>query len=463
MQNIFFTLFITLVAASSLPAQSPTLKVGDPAPALDVEHWIKGDAVTTFQPGQAYVVEFWATWCPPCKDSMPHPSKLQAELGDKVVIIGLSDEALDTAKTFLDKPEWAAKTHYTLGTDPDRSSYADYMEAAKQSGIPTSFLVNGEGNIEWIGHPAGMDGPLFEMLGLGRGEESRGPMVPSIDFEALMNQKFESTPEANAWFAKADAALREDNTLWEFKMTTMITVGMSMDSMESIEMKRVGKVTNGGSHGVRVDAKTIIDFPGMPQPMEEPSWAVLKDGMYYLDRSAPMPMMPSMHGKMSVAEALALKEEFAGPVASPGAAAMFDKNPVYANPAGTLADILAMSSLKVTEDGETEVVLSGTGSSLLDLNAFSAGPEGMAGVAVQLSIDKASGRPTRLVVGKSDSPSFTLSFQAYAELEEIEASLFSINGEDAEWANLAEELRAEMEQMQGMAPEGEGNLINEEF
>ena len=466
MKTTLTLLLFVFAAASSLSAQAPTLKIGDPAPALDVAHWIKGDAVTTFEPGQAYIVEFWATWCPPCKDSMPHLSELQAELGDKIVIIGLSDETLDIAKEFLDKPEWAEKTHYTLGADPDGSSHKSFMNAANQNGIPTSFLINGEGKIAWIGHPAVMDGPLYEMLGLKNEQATSEPMGMALDFQALMNQDFESTPAAKNWIAKSDVALREDNTTWQFEMTNMIQIGMSMDSLELSEMKRIGKVTNGGTHGVRVDAKTIMDFPGMPSPMEEPSWVVFQDGVYYLDRAAPMPMMPSMHGKMTVEQAKKLQTEFAGPISSPSAEAMFDKNPIFANPAKTLADILSLSSLAVREIGDTEVVLGGTGSPMLDLN-FLGGPEGMKDVKVQLTLDKDTGRPKYLLVGEAESPAFTLTYKAYASFDVVDASLFAIAKDDAAWGDLAQELRAEMEQMRGMMQEGEAmdstDSENEEF
>src|SRR5262245_35647835 len=54
------------------------LSVGDAAPGLDIEKWVKGNE-TTLATGNVYVVEFWATWCVPCKKSIPHLSELQRE------------------------------------------------------------------------------------------------------------------------------------------------------------------------------------------------------------------------------------------------------------------------------------------------------------------------------------------------------------------------------------------------
>ena len=71
-----------------------TLKVGDPAPALKVDKWVKGDEVSSFQPGHVYVVEFWATWCPPCKEAIPHLTELQHKFKD-VAFIGVASSEHD--------------------------------------------------------------------------------------------------------------------------------------------------------------------------------------------------------------------------------------------------------------------------------------------------------------------------------------------------------------------------------
>lgn len=152
------------------------LTVGSEAPALDIEHWVqdgKGQykPVTKFEGGKVYVVEFWATWCGPCIQSMPHLASLQKEYAKKgVQIVSISDEDLETVEKFLERPykggDEDKKTYrdltsaYCLTTDPDQSSYEDYMQAAAQNGIPTAFIVGKDAKIEWIGHPMEMDGPL---------------------------------------------------------------------------------------------------------------------------------------------------------------------------------------------------------------------------------------------------------------------------------------------------------------
>src|SRR5262249_43056309 len=94
MQKLLSVALAGLVAVAAgaddhRPAAS--LKVGDPAPALKVSRWLQGKEVKKFEPGQVYVVEFWATWCGPCIAAMPHLAELQARYkGKGVTVIGYS-------------------------------------------------------------------------------------------------------------------------------------------------------------------------------------------------------------------------------------------------------------------------------------------------------------------------------------------------------------------------------------
>lgn len=163
-------------AISSSASANELLTIGSDAPALDIEHWVqdgggKFEAVREFKAGKVYVVEFWATWCPPCIQSMPHLAELQERYGDKVQIVSISDEDLERVEAFLERDVDGKDmtfrkltSVYCLTTDPDRSVYQDYMNAAEQGGIPTAFIVGKDAKIEWIGHPMDLDETLSQVV-----------------------------------------------------------------------------------------------------------------------------------------------------------------------------------------------------------------------------------------------------------------------------------------------------------
>jgi thiol-disulfide isomerase/thioredoxin len=162
------------LASEPEPAPEPELQplaVGDTAPEISIDHWVKGDPIEGFDEGKVYVMEFWATWCGPCVTSMPHLSALQDTYGDAVKIIGVSSEKeLETVTNFLDQTNKkddllnTERMRYTVTVDPDRSTSRAYMEASGQRGIPTAFIIDANGTVAWIGHPMRMDEPLEQIV-----------------------------------------------------------------------------------------------------------------------------------------------------------------------------------------------------------------------------------------------------------------------------------------------------------
>jgi thiol-disulfide isomerase/thioredoxin len=152
MKKILF-LFLGLAAFCGLAFSAAAAgKIGDPAAPLKIKEWIKGKSVdlAAVKGKQVVVVEFWATWCGPCRVSIPHLTEMQKEFKD-VIFIGVSDEDADTVKPFVKK--MADKMDYTVAIDDERKTSAGYMEAYGANGIPHAFVVDKEGRIVWEGHP----------------------------------------------------------------------------------------------------------------------------------------------------------------------------------------------------------------------------------------------------------------------------------------------------------------------
>ena len=139
-------------------------QLGDPAAPLVISDWIKGKPVdlAAAKGNQVVIVEFWATWCGPCRTSIPHLTEMQKKFKD-VVFVGISDEDSPTVKKFVAK--MGDKMDYTVAIDTDRKTSAGYMEAFGIGGIPHAFIVDKLGRTVWQGHPMdGLEEALTEVL-----------------------------------------------------------------------------------------------------------------------------------------------------------------------------------------------------------------------------------------------------------------------------------------------------------
>lgn len=180
--------------------------LGDPAPALKVKEWVKGKPVD-LKKGRGkniYVVEFWATWCPPCRASIPHLTEVQKKFAAKgVVVVGISDEPLDKVKPFVEQQ--GDKMDYVVAVDPDRNSHKGYMEAFKIGGIPHAFIVDQTGAIVWHGHPmSGLDEALEQIIA---GTYDMKAVQEAAKAERMLGEYFELATSTEKGSAKKAAKL----------------------------------------------------------------------------------------------------------------------------------------------------------------------------------------------------------------------------------------------------------------
>ncbi len=179
-------------------------QLGMAAPELEISEWVKGDAfkLADGKGSKIHVVEFWATWCGPCRTSIPHLTEMQKKFADKVVFVGISDETSGEVKPFVEK--MGEQMDYRVALDLNRQTSAKYMEAFGVGGIPHAFVVDTAGNIAWHGHPMdGLDVVLEQILA---GTYDMKAVQMAAEAEALLPEYaalITSTEEADK--AKADA------------------------------------------------------------------------------------------------------------------------------------------------------------------------------------------------------------------------------------------------------------------
>lgn len=132
--------FVALVAAALLAGRSAPaeLKPGDRMPALDAA-WFAGTLPT--MTGRVVLLDFWASWCAPCKASFPHLDQLYRDYARQdLVVLGVSvDEESSDMRKFLES------TPVSFPTVRDREQRL--VALADVPTMPTSFLIDRKGRV----------------------------------------------------------------------------------------------------------------------------------------------------------------------------------------------------------------------------------------------------------------------------------------------------------------------------
>lgn len=211
------------LATSATAALGP----GDPAPPIKVAKWYKGTPVTTFEPGKVYVVEFWATWCGPCRESIPHLTELARQYRGKVTFAGISvwerdPQYLTKVGEFVE--QMGDKMNYNVAADEQSGTMAQtWMTAAGENGIPCAFVVDGAGKIAWIGHPMADLAPTLDKVLAGTWDTAafkakRAKQQVAEEKQASLNSKLGPLVQQRK-YAEAlkilDAAIAQDKSLEE--------------------------------------------------------------------------------------------------------------------------------------------------------------------------------------------------------------------------------------------------------
>ncbi len=154
------------------------LSVGDDAPPIMFSEFLKGDRLVSFELGKVYVLDFWATWCGPCKATLPHFSDLQDKYPQAIFLgVAVMEPDLEKARSFIEEAGDQIRFRIVMEEPPlpcedPLAGFArpggwmakHWWYASYQHGVPVTFIVTSSGEIAWIGHPLEVEEPLSAVI-----------------------------------------------------------------------------------------------------------------------------------------------------------------------------------------------------------------------------------------------------------------------------------------------------------
>ena len=144
MKRLLMTLAMGLFLSSGGHAVGFETRAATPAPELKARDMNGAPKTLADYRGKVVLLNFWASWCPPCLREMPSMERLRLKMeGRPLEIVALaSAESSDDAKIFLSK----MKLGFPILLDPDGSNTKRWKVFA----LPTSFLLDAKGRVRYV-------------------------------------------------------------------------------------------------------------------------------------------------------------------------------------------------------------------------------------------------------------------------------------------------------------------------
>lgn len=136
---------VTILSVSGLYAQEKQYWaksfINEKAPEIVVEKWLTEKPETI---GKFILIDFWATWCGPCKKAIPELNAYSRKFQDQLVVIGISDESKGIVKKMK-----SPTIEYYSAIDTKQRLYRIY----EIKGIPHCVIIDPDGIVVWEGWP----------------------------------------------------------------------------------------------------------------------------------------------------------------------------------------------------------------------------------------------------------------------------------------------------------------------
>ncbi len=208
------------------------LSIGDRAPAIGIETWVKGTPTNEYAEGRVYVIEFWAMGAPACKRTAPLLSEVQAVFREKAVtVIGISvADAGGRAQVEAFVKRAGDRMGYAVAYDATADAAKRFMQLTGQNSIPVAFVVDRSGRLAWVGHPLDGIDRVVDRVAAGKwdlakakadatrraaAEEKSRPIIARLE-EELSSGKSDRAPAIMDELVAVDPAVTADWAVTKF-------------------------------------------------------------------------------------------------------------------------------------------------------------------------------------------------------------------------------------------------------
>lgn len=122
---------------------------GDLAPDFNLKNIAGGQLELSSLRGKAVIIDFWDTWCPPCRKALPHLEAISESYADDLVVVGVAFGRYGESKV----QEFVAQNHLTFPMVLADQEFKVAKDFGGVQSIPTTFLLDRNGVIleKWVG------------------------------------------------------------------------------------------------------------------------------------------------------------------------------------------------------------------------------------------------------------------------------------------------------------------------
>lgn len=195
-------------ATSAIPAQSSAvLEIGNRAPKLLVKSWVREIERPVQKDGSAsssshtlalnkpvQVITFWATWCKPSTAALERMAVVQKRFAEDVDIVAVSSESSEAVAGFLNskhpttQQSWRDMLPFSVAADLHGTAEADFLLASSEQNLPTTFVINQDGLLAWIGTPESLE-PVLAKIVSGNWDVARARADHQFAYERTVAQR----------------------------------------------------------------------------------------------------------------------------------------------------------------------------------------------------------------------------------------------------------------------------------